>query len=639
MIIYALFATVLVLAAWRVDARLWGVHHLAFLAPAYTWGAVLALLALLHPGLAGRVARVVSTIGSRGVGSHGVALGAGVGVLILCFLNRIEFYFLGDGLAWANGLDAGNVFHFFEPLALALTRAVGSTAAPENLVSRAATLSVGLGAAYVYGAARVCASLWNEPGARGVGWLLLVVHPLLLLFCGYLESYPILIVVQTYYLWALLASARGRCALAVPVAAGAVAVATHVSALPWLLGLVVVADARAAAQQASTQRATVLPVRERLRSGQHVARVVVAPAAAMLLAALIVWGVGGHPGRLVANIAGDAGLGGHSWTWMFSWRHVVDVANEMALLLGPALLLVAPTLMRAPALGVWAPSVERHIVLSMVAGPLVIALVVEPRIGGARDWDLFAPLAMPATLLCVDVWRRLSPAAARSSAGRAVGFALVVTLAWLAVGTSSERSAQRFETWQQPNALLSNFARGYMNETLGIYHRDGDIVAARNAWQRAAAANPNNPRYFNNLGNAAARMNDHEGACAAYRRALDLGMQRYHLTFNVAGCASRGGEYARADSLLSVLVRLEPERSEAWSERGFVRLRLGRPQEALDDLREALEHDARDAETWYRTGLAHAELGDTEGARTAWRKTLEIQPRHAGARRRLDALN
>ncbi len=628
---YALFAALFLGAGWSPDARLWGVHHLAFLSPARWFAAAGFCAALAVPAIAGALGNGIAAIGVRVVASIWAPWAVAVVVLAFGALNAIDFPFLGDGIAWSNGLRAGTFFYYFEPLAIAASRAVAGIAATSDAARGAAVLPILLGPVYVYGTARLCRAVFDEAWARGTGWALLILNPVLLFYCGYLESYPLLVVVQVFYAWASVQSARGRCAFWVPTLLGSVAAATHVSAVSWLPVLLVVAHERS--QQASSSEGAVSP---RTRG---VVRGALAMFGALIVAAGLVRAVGVHPGRLLEAIAGHTGLGGHSWTWLFSARHAVDVANQLLLLLAPAFVVLAAGLAHAaPLRRAWRPGglpAVWRVVLALLVGPLVIALGIEPRIGGARDWDLFTPLLLPAVLLCVRAARHLREPARTGIAGRAVGLALVTTLAWFAVGVSAERSARRLEVLQQPHALITNYARGYANETLGIYYRDHDPAAARDAWQRATEANANNPRYFNNLGNEEIRLGNQAAACAAFQRTLELGLDEYFVLYNVAGCARVEERFAVAESLLTVLVQRAPERAEAWSDRGFVRLRVQRPHDAMADLQTALELAPRDPENWYRIGLAHMELGDMQRASAAWQRTLQLDPRHPRALRRL----
>jgi Flp pilus assembly protein TadD len=68
-----------------------------------------------------------------------------------------------------------------------------------------------------------------------------------------------------------------------------------------------------------------------------------------------------------------------------------------------------------------------------------------------------------------------------------------------------------------------------------------------------------------------------------------------------------------------------------------VLFRLGQPRAALDWLRKAIAlTEEPDATLYDHLGDVHAVLGETEPAREAWRKSLEIEP-NEGVRRKLES--
>jgi Flp pilus assembly protein TadD len=275
---------------------------------------------------------------------------------------------------------------------------------------------------------------------------------------------------------------------------------------------------------------------------------------------------------------------------------------------------------------------------------VLFLLLVPPRIGGARDWDLFLSVLIPALLLAVEAWRRAfaTPAtlgaAARTVAGRALGLALVVTVAWLAVQLDAPRAARRLFVLQEPRGTFGSFARGYANETLAQYWRDRDVGTARDAYLRATLANPNNPRYFNNLATLELRFNEIEPARVAFRRAYQLGMHEWFVLHNLGLCELQLGNPAAAEPLFDELVRTKPQMWQGWLNRGLSRLDLGRAAEALPDLDRAVELAPREPDVHYTRGLVQRELGRIADARASFTEALRLAPKHAQARDALQRL-
>ncbi len=537
-------------------------------------------------------------------------------------LGRLEFQFLGDGMIWVNALKEGTSFHHFEPLAAFLTRRLALALAPEQPERLAGALSIVSGTIYVAVTWFLCRSLWSETWARGLAWLLLVLNPLLLVFFGYVESYPLLLALQVLFVLVLDQSVRRQWPLVVPGLVLGLATATHIMALAWLPALVVAA---------------------RGGRGKAVLQPALACAVTLLVAAGTAALVGGSPQRILKDVFEKPGLGGQGFGWMFSLRHLLDLVNQITLLLAPAGVLFAGALARGVPGAEGKSSLPWRVLVALLPGPLLLACLVEPRIGGARDWDLFLPLVLPVVLLAVHTLQRSSApgrsaSAPRLAVGQALGLAAVATASWLAVGLDPSRTARRLEVLQRSDGTFSNFARGYANETLGIYYRDISPAAAREAWVRAVQANPSNPRYLNNRGVEELRRRDVPAACTAFRRAKDLGMEDYVVFFNVANCERREGNLETAEKSYDFVIAKWPGRWEALGARGFVRVLLGRPDLALADLQAAVRLAPGEADIHYSLGMAQRALGRNDEARAAWQRAVQLDPAHARARKSLAEL-
>jgi len=135
---------------------------------------------------------------------------------------------------------------------------------------------------------------------------------------------------------------------------------------------------------------------------------------------------GGH--GIQALLGEDApGGGDHRWfvpltqtatRWerytMFSWGHFLDWTNEQ-LLVAPfslALVLIALTT-RAGRRTLRGPA-GRFLAVAALNYLLFIS-VWNPDYGGRRDWDLFAPAALPLTLLAAYLWRGMAEPAGKPS--------------------------------------------------------------------------------------------------------------------------------------------------------------------------------------------------------------------------------
>ncbi|MGC8827711.1 MAG: hypothetical protein ACP5TV_12000, partial [Anaerolineae bacterium] len=143
---------------------------------------------------------------------------------------------------------------------------------------------------------------------------------------------------------------------------------------------------------------------------------VVLPMLVTLASVVALMEAGGH--GISALLGEDApGGGDHRWfvpltqtatRWerytMFSWGHFLDWANEQLLVAPFSLALVLVAL--ATRAGRRALRKPAGLFLAAAAlNYLLFISVWNPDYGGRRDWDLFAPAALPLTLLAAYLWR------------------------------------------------------------------------------------------------------------------------------------------------------------------------------------------------------------------------------------------
>jgi hypothetical protein len=256
------------------------------------------------------------------------------------------------------------------------------------------------------------------------------------LFFGYIENYSLMTVGVLAYAWLAMRTLQGKMALRWPALALALTHAFHPSTLilvPSLLyaGWIGWRQERGASSNASSA------------FWRRLAEIAV-PYTLVFVAVLALMTAGGH--GLDALLGVDfPGGGDRRWFvplfetttrferyTMFSLGHLVDVLNQQ--------LLVAPVVWPALLLGAllsWG-RLPRHdplfrFLLAMAGCYLLLTLTWNPDYGGQRDWDLFAPAAVPAALLLAYTLPRLLP---ERAALRGAGWALVAaqvlhTLAWI----------------------------------------------------------------------------------------------------------------------------------------------------------------------------------------------------------------
>jgi tetratricopeptide (TPR) repeat protein len=211
-------------------------------------------------------------------------------------------------------------------------------------------------------------------------------------------------------------------------------------------------------------------------------------------------------------------------------------------------------------------------------------------------------------------------------ATRAIGLAAALTLGWVVVPLNADRGARHFEVLQEPRGTFAAFARAHGNEALGVYYRSRDAGREHAAWVRATEADPLNPRYHINRANAALKLHAIAEAQHHFERALDRGLDEWHVYYNLGVCAMQLGEPARAETWYTQLIDKYPEEWRGWGGRGEARLALKRPAEALGDLQQLVQMQPDGAYGFQLLGRAYQDTGQPTEARAAWQRALQLDP-------------
>ena len=396
---YTLLAVLILLRLIPLAAGykpLWGVAQLIFLPTSFTIAyCILTAIALLLPLLpvSARLGESlacgfsVKLYESRsGTILHTVFVIL-LGVLFWAF--SAPTHFLGDGYPYiANlGSTTGNWVKWTEGGAmqavLALQALMGKTSL-ETAELAFRILSVGSGVVTIWFFFLIARVVSDNPVKRLLTFVTLALSPTLLLFFGYVESYPLLwgpIAGFLYFGLSFVNTGRGAVGAAVCLALATVA---HLQALLFYPAFMYLLVSRG--------------------RGRELVRKFKLPFFLLMGLAIIVFGV-----LFYRKYTGDLYFQ-NLFLWAFegkpvapdyailSLSHFRDIANE--------LLLVAPLL---PALFILAFGGYRKInrakpasfLAILSAGALLFLLVFDPSITMPRDWDLFAICGLPVSLLVI----------------------------------------------------------------------------------------------------------------------------------------------------------------------------------------------------------------------------------------------
>ena len=406
LVMTALLWAIHFLAFLMPGARLWGINHLVFLPSAYTLAYVLGGLcvaAMFFPSLREAGAKLYEAVAewllARPSRAKWMILAAAA--LVVFWLARLPVFVLGDSIpAMANiGSDKPAIFKWSEMGAIyaayLVAQIIPYTGARLGEYAYG-VIAVGSGAVTVYFFCCLAYEIGKDAAGRlfmlclilGAGWIVL--------FFGYTENYPILWPFMSAYLYFSVQFLREKGSLVWPTVMLLAALILHLQTLFFLASfpLLLVARGKPARFYAAHKKA--------IRLAAAVACVAVAFAIIRMyqdsqeLRSYLIPLLNGRPP------AADYSL--------FSPTHMADILNQFFLL--------APLLPLLVVLGWkgWRVMLTDKIdlFLSLLSlGGMIFLFGIDPKLGMGRDWDLFALVGLPPTILfaknMIDL-KRLTPA-------------------------------------------------------------------------------------------------------------------------------------------------------------------------------------------------------------------------------------
>ncbi len=596
----------------------WGFHHAAYL-PAWMTAVLLfgwlllfvrpfrrtiehALYDRLAPGLFGR--------------SIVPAFLCAAGATVLFVLARTPTHFLGDGVLVGELAGLGSRFRAHDLMDYQLHRLlvkamgiVGDTAASFRLYAWGSWIA-GLLAVLI---ALLLLRRSRLPATTKLfAFILWLVAAPSLLYCGYVESYGYLSVAMLGFLYSGALAQRGECPPWIPGVFYGLALFFHTTAVfagPALLWL---------AWRPGPARAAKGRWRMEL----------LAPAILLPLIAIGIHLALGYDAtwfrrdfiesknqrHLFVRLTGDHGL--------LTPVSIKDLANW--------LLLVVPVtgwLLITKAKAIRARLREPDFSFLLVqSGCFALAfLLIDRKLGAARDWDLLTPQVagfswMAARLWETDVREGGGTGELPSVRIAAPWAALLLVVPWFFVNASREASLTRFD---EMRGDFPRFARGYAAEELAKYHRDNsDMDRALRYYRESVGISPRNARTRVLLGSVYYMQERIPEAQAQYDTALTIDPKMWMALDMKAKIAVKQNDFASALSLYRRLAPLRGDDPDVWAGYGYTALRQQEYPESRAAFVRALQLRF-DPKVLHFAGLACAYAGSWDEAVELLRRSTQ----------------
>ena len=158
----------------------------------------------------------------------------------------------------------------------------------------------------------------------------------------------------------------------------------------------------------------------------------------------------------------------------------------------------------------------------------------------------------------------------------------------------------------------------------------GELELAE-AHYRESLAIEAHPAIYNDLGYVLERQGLPDEAAEQYRKSLELDPESASANYNLAASLTRAGEFAEAEHHFRAALKQEPS-TQAHTGLGVVLSQLGRVDEAISSLHEAIEADPENAAAYDRLGTILVQQGSLEEAAAIYRLLISNRPSAAAHR-------
>jgi Tfp pilus assembly protein PilF len=551
--------------------------------------------------------------------------------LIVFWILRAKTPLLGDGYLRAGELRLGELFSITEPLDFYLHLQIFRLFGLDGYTTYG-VLSCIAGALYIFLILLFC-DLWGKDGKERLFiFLILASMGANQLFFGYIESYSFMYVSMIAYIFFSMRYLKKKSGFLWPCLFLLLAASFHLSALFVLPSLFYLAFTAPPQPTRPKVRRSVdsneIHRTGRVKFSNVVCLVCVISLFGLGLYLLKTYSLEEPPGSFLIYPFG----GGESFYSFFSFTHLLDFLNHQLLISPVSVVLCMVFLI----FWRWINFKENAIkfLMWLMVCSFSFALLVDPKLGYPRDWDLFAFSGLGVTFLglylVLEIFRKEKMMELSRVTLILVVVSLVSTLPWILVNASQEKAVARVEYLLKTDEKRA--AYGY--ETLACYFRDkGEHEKTVESWKKAIAINPN-PRYLSALGNAYLRLKEYDKAMEVYDRFIQMapnfpGVD--HVYSDMGNFFVTVGRYDEAVSQLKKAISLRPDRAVYYYNLGNILGRVGRFEEAVPYFEMALRLNPDNTAVYKKLGICYGGMGKKEEAKRFLETYLKSMPLDAPA--------
>ena len=603
------------IASFFPKARLWGVNQLAYVSVIPRWIIIILALLILVPkvnkicydGLAGFFNLVEKNLGR--INRYYKYIFFSLGGILPFWVFKAKTNLLGDGYLRARDILAGAKFSVTEPLDFylhALVYRFLKLDANQTYI----LISCLAGAFFVFLALLLSHLLGKENKEKVFAFVILVSMGSIQLFFGYVESYTLVYIgIMGYFLFSLW-FLKGKCSLIFPGIALFFSISFHLSVIYLLPSLIYLCLSKSKREEKTFDFKSVFSVTFMLLlvgtglfilSTQNPDKI--------------------SPATYFISIFGSS----QDPYSLFSFAHLLDIINEQFLLSPAGIILWAMVIFCVRKINFKERVVTFFAIVTFFS--FVFAFIMDPKLGYARDWDLFSSTGLGYTLLGIylgfNYFRQAKIKRLNYMILALTSTALFCTRPWIWVNAQEEKAVERFKALLNVDVERS----GYGHEILAYHYRDqGLINKEMEEWERALSV-VKNERYAVNLGISYGKLGRYQEAIDMFKRAIQINPNFANSYPNLGKVLVLIGEYDEAKKQYQMAINKAPYFLPAYKDLGALLMVTGDYKEAILVLESAIKINPDYFPAYNNIAIAYSRLGKPEDVVPLFRAYLKRNPK------------
>ncbi len=602
-------------ASFFPNQRLWGINQLAYVSFIPRWIIIILAFLILVP----KVNRIFSDLlagffnlaekNLKKINRYYIYIFFSLASMIPFWFFKAKTQLLGDGYIRGKDIMAGAMFSITEPLDFYLHALIYKFLKSDGFQIYA-LLSCLAGAFFVFLALSLSYSLGKENKEKVLAFVILISMGTVQLFFGYVESYTLVYVgIMAYFLFSLW-FLEGKCGLILPTIALFFSISLHPSALYLLPSLIYLCVGRSKMEEKTFSFKSIFSI-----------TVILLLVGAGLFTLSLQSPKGISPTAYFISLFGST----KDPYSLFSFAHLVDMINEQLLIspIGMVLWLLIAFF------GLGRINFKDKIVVFFIIVTFcsfMFALIIDPKLGYARDWDLFSSTGLGYTLLGIylgfDYFRHTKLKKLNYIALALATTAFFSTIPWIYVNAKEDKAVERFKALLDVDVETS----GYGHEVLAYYYRDQGLINKEAEEWRKALSVVENKRYLMNLGGSYVKLGRYEEAIAMYKKAIQLNPNSADSYYNLGVALAYTGKHEEAKKQYQMPINKDPHFLDAYTNLGVLLIEMGDYQEALEVLKPAIGMNPDYFPAYYNMAVAYSRMGKPEDIIQLFRAYLQRNP-------------